>query len=91
MRNRSRNQTRRVGDVGTTPGHQPGTAQALATSPARVRCRAANEDPITCQYIGIDMAMKRKAIERCPPLVPDPEGESRWHVNKDIIQRLEDL
>jgi hypothetical protein len=37
------------------------------------------------------MAMKRKAIERCPPLVPDPEGETRWHANKDIIQWLEDL
>ena len=37
------------------------------------------------------MAMKRKAIERCPPLVPDPEGESRWHASKDIIQWLEDL
>ena len=42
-------------------------------------------------YLEIDMAMKRKAIERCPPLVPDPEGETRWHVNKDIIQWLEDL
>ena len=45
----------------------------------------------TSEYIEIDMAMKRKAIERCPPLVPDPEGESRWHANKDIIQWLEDL
>ena len=45
----------------------------------------------TSEYIEIDMAMKRKAIERCPPLVPDPEGETRWHVNKDIIQWLEDL
>jgi hypothetical protein len=45
----------------------------------------------TSQYIEIDMAMKRKAIERCPPLVPDPEGETRWHANKDIIQWLEDL
>ena len=45
----------------------------------------------TSEYIEIDMAMKRKAIERCPPLVPAPEGETRWHVNKDIIQWLEDL
>lgn len=45
----------------------------------------------TSEYIEIDMAMKRKAIERCPSLVPDPEGETRWHVNKDIIQWLEDL
>jgi len=45
----------------------------------------------TSEYIEIDMAMKRKAIERCPPLVPDPEGESRWHVSNDIIQWLEDL
>jgi integrase/recombinase XerD len=45
----------------------------------------------TSEYIEIDMAMKRKAIERCPPLVPDPEGESRWHVSNHIIQRLQDL
>jgi hypothetical protein len=45
----------------------------------------------TSEYIEIDMAMKRKAIERCPPLVPDPEGETRWHASKDIIQWLEDL
>jgi integrase len=45
----------------------------------------------TSEYIEIDMAMKRKAIERCPPLVPDPEGESRWHASNDIIQWLEDL
>ena len=45
----------------------------------------------TSDYIEIDMAMKRKAIERCPPLAPDPEGEARWHANKDIIQWLEDL
>ena len=37
------------------------------------------------------MAMKRKAIERRPPLVPDQEGETRWHASKDIIQWLEDL
>jgi hypothetical protein len=37
------------------------------------------------------MAKKRKAIERCPPLVPDPEGESRWQVSNDIIQWLQDL
>ena len=45
----------------------------------------------TSEYIEIDMAMKRKTIERCPPLVPDPEGETRWHASKDIIQWLEDL
>jgi hypothetical protein len=44
----------------------------------------------TSEYIEIDMAMKRKAIERCPPLAPNPEGEARWHANKDI-QWLEDL
>ena len=35
------------------------------------------------------MGTKRKAIERCPPLAPDPEGEARWHASKDIIQWLE--
>ncbi len=45
----------------------------------------------TSEYIEIDMAMKRKAIERCAPPVPDPESESRWHASKDIIQWLEDL
>jgi integrase/recombinase XerD len=45
----------------------------------------------TSQYVEIDMAMKRKAIERCPPPVPAPEGESRWHARQDIIQWLEDL
>ena len=39
----------------------------------------------------IDIAMKRKAIERCAPPAPSPEGESRWHASKDIIQWLEDL
>ena len=43
------------------------------------------------EYIEIDMAMKRKAIERCAPPAPGPEGESRWHASKDIIQWLEDL
>ena len=43
------------------------------------------------QYIEIDMAMKRKAIERCPPPVPVQDGESRWHASKDIVQWLEDL
>jgi hypothetical protein len=37
------------------------------------------------------MAMKRKAIERCPPPVTVPDGESRWHTSKDIVQWLEDL
>ena len=45
----------------------------------------------TSQYIEIDMAMKRKAIDRCAPPAPGPEGESRWHASKDIIQWLEDL
>jgi hypothetical protein len=45
----------------------------------------------TSQYVEIDMAMKRKAIERCQPPVPTPEGESRWHARQDIIQWLEDL
>jgi site-specific recombinase XerD len=45
----------------------------------------------TSQYIEIDMAMKRKAIERCPPPVTVPDGEGRWHTSKDIVQWLEDL
>src|SRR5262245_20030134 len=45
----------------------------------------------TSQYVEIDMAMKRKAIERCPAPVPTPEGETRWHARQDIIQWLEDL
>jgi integrase len=39
----------------------------------------------TSEYIGIDLEMKRRAIERCPALVPPEEGESRWHANQDII------
>ncbi len=45
----------------------------------------------TSQYIEIDMAMKREAIERCSPPVPVPEGGSPWHSRQDIIQWLEDL
>ena len=37
------------------------------------------------------MEMKRRAIERCPTLVPTEEGETRWHANQDIIQWLNDL
>jgi hypothetical protein len=32
----------------------------------------------TSEYIEIDMAMKRKAIERCTPPVPEPTGDSPW-------------
>ena len=45
----------------------------------------------TSQYAETDMAIKRKAIERCPPPVPTPEGESPWHARQDIIQWPEDL
>ena len=45
----------------------------------------------TSQYIEIDMAMKREAIERCSPPVPTPSGDSPWHCRQDIIQWLEDL
>lgn len=45
----------------------------------------------TSQYIEIDMAMKRKAIESYSPLVPASEGQSPWHSRQDIIQWLEDL
>jgi hypothetical protein len=37
------------------------------------------------------MAVKRIAIERCPPPVPVHAGENRWHASKDIVQWLEDL
>ena len=45
----------------------------------------------TNQYIEIDMAMKREAIERCDPPVPEPTGEMPWRSRKDIIEWLEDL
>ena len=45
----------------------------------------------TSQYIEIDMAMKREAIERCSPPVPTTSGDSPWHCRQDIIQWLEDL
>jgi site-specific recombinase XerD len=47
--------------------------------------------PDTTFIYTIDMAMKRKSIERFAPSAPGPEGESRWHASKDIIQWLEDL
>jgi len=45
----------------------------------------------TSQYIEIDMAMKREAIERCTPPVPEQTGDSPWHSRQDIIEWLEDL
>jgi site-specific recombinase XerD len=45
----------------------------------------------TSQYIEIDMAMKRAAIERCSPPVPAAKGGRPWHSRPDIIQWLEDL
>ena len=45
----------------------------------------------TSQYIEIDMAMKREALERCAPPVPSPPGDSPWHTREDIVQWLEDL
>jgi integrase/recombinase XerC len=45
----------------------------------------------TSQYIEIDMAMKREALERCPPPVPTPIEESPWHSRQDVIQWLDDL
>jgi integrase/recombinase XerC len=45
----------------------------------------------TSQYIEIDMAMKREAIERCTPPVPEPTSDSPWRSRQDIIQWLEDL
>lgn len=45
----------------------------------------------TNEYIEIDMAMKREAIERCTPPVPEPTGEIPWRRRQDIIEWLEDL
>lgn len=45
----------------------------------------------TSQYIEIDLAMKREALERCSPPVSVSEGESSWHASSEIIQWLEDL
>ena len=45
----------------------------------------------TNEYIEIDLAMKREAIERCTPPVPAPTGEPTWHSRQDIIDWLEDL
>ncbi len=45
----------------------------------------------TSQYIEIDMAMKRKALESCSPPVLSQPGESPWRSRQDIIQWLEDM
>lgn len=45
----------------------------------------------TNQYIEIDMAMKREAIERCTPPVPEPTGDISWRSQRDVIEWLEDL
>ncbi len=45
----------------------------------------------TSQYIEIDMAMKREALERCSPPVPTRPGDSPWHCRRDIVEWLEDL
>ena len=45
----------------------------------------------TSQYIEIDMAMKREALDRCSPPVPAQPGDSPWHCRKDIVEWLEDL
>jgi len=45
----------------------------------------------TSQYIEIDMAMKRDAIERCSPPVPTQHSDSAWHCRQDIVEWLEDL
>ena len=45
----------------------------------------------TNEYIEIDLAMKREAIERCTPPVPEPTGEIPWHSRQDIIDWLQDL
>jgi len=45
----------------------------------------------TSQYIEIDMAMKRAAIERSAAPVPVAKGARPWRSRRDIIQWLEDL
>jgi len=45
----------------------------------------------TNEYIEIDMAMKREAIERITPPVPEPTGDIPWRSRQDIIEWLEDL
>ena len=45
----------------------------------------------TSAYIEIDMAMKRAALERCTPPVPEPTGDIPWRSRQDIIDWLEDL
>jgi site-specific recombinase XerD len=45
----------------------------------------------TSQYVEIDMAMKREALERCTPPIPEPSGDSPWHSRRDIIEWLDDL
>lgn len=45
----------------------------------------------TSEYIEIDMAMKRAALERCTPPVPEPTGDIPWRSRQDIIEWLEDL
>jgi site-specific recombinase XerD len=45
----------------------------------------------TSQYIEIDMAMKREALERCSPPVPTQPGDSPWHCRQDIVEWLDNL
>jgi integrase/recombinase XerC len=45
----------------------------------------------TSQYIEIDMAMKREAIERCTPPLPEPTDDCPWRSRNDIIEWLDDL
>jgi site-specific recombinase XerD len=45
----------------------------------------------TNEYIEIDMAMKREALERITPPVPEPTGDIPWRSRQDIIEWLEDL
>lgn len=45
----------------------------------------------TSQYIEIDMAMKREALELCSPPVPTQPGDSPWHCRQDIVEWLQDL
>lgn len=37
----------------------------------------------TNEYIEIDMAMKREAIERCTPPVPEPREDIPWRIRRN--------
>jgi hypothetical protein len=73
-------------DVGSVAG-LAGTARHRSRQPVKVSthvvCVGGARILVAARnVIEIDMAMKRKAIERCAPPAPGPEGESRWQAAK---------